>query len=185
MTEPTVPEPDVKDWTWVITEPCPDCGFDARAVARSHVPELVRRYVADLTTALDRSEARSRPSPEVWAPVEYACHVRDVCRIFDGRVHLMLDEDDPQFENWDQDQTALDERYWDQDPARVADALADNADTIAETFAGVDGDQWLRPGRRSNGSIFTVDTLARYFLHDIAHHAWDVGGHVDGARTQL
>jgi hypothetical protein len=24
--------------------------------------------------------------------------------------------------------------------------------------------------------LFTVDTFARYFLHDLAHHAWDVTG---------
>jgi hypothetical protein len=38
----------------------------------------------------------------------------------------------------------------------------------------VAGAQWARPGHRSNGSVFTVDTFARYFLHDLAHHAWDI-----------
>jgi hypothetical protein len=179
MTEPTVPTPDDKDWTWTITEPCPDCGFDARAVARSHVPELVRRYVADLHSALDRDDAAARPEPGTWSPLEYACHVRDVCRIFDRRVRLMLTADDPQFENWDQDATALEQRYWAQDPAAVSDELGAAADTIADTFGTVDGEQWQRPGRRSNGSVFTVDTIARYFLHDVAHHAWDVDRLVD------
>ena len=33
----------------------------------------------------------------------------------------------------------------------------------------------MRPGRRSNGSVFTVETLGRYFLHDVLHHLHDVG----------
>ena len=38
----------------------------------------------------------------------------------------------------------------------------------------VGDDDWDRPGRRSNGSVFTVDTLGRYHLHDLVHHRWDV-----------
>ena len=36
------------------------------------------------------------------------------------------------------------------------------------------GDQWQRPGGRSDGARFTVGTLARYLLHDPVHHVWDV-----------
>ena len=50
--------------------------------------------------------------------------MRDVFRLFDARLGLMLDEDDPLFANWDQDETAVAERYGDQDPAVVAAELA-------------------------------------------------------------
>jgi hypothetical protein len=180
ITPPLAPEPDEKDWTWVIREPCPDCGFDARAVERDAVPALTRRYAGIIRTALDRPDAALRPQPAVWAPVEYGCHVRDVCELFAHRLDLMLTQDDPLFDNWDQDVTALEQRYWEQQPGGVAAQLADAAETIADAFAAVADDQWQRPGRRSNGSIFTVDTFARYFLHDLAHHAWDVSG--DGGR---
>jgi len=34
----------------------------------------------------------------------------------------------------------------------------------------------VAPSRvRSNGSQFTVETLAVYFLHDVEHHLYDVG----------
>jgi hypothetical protein len=39
----------------------------------------------------------------------------------------------------------------------------------------VSGDAWERRGIRSNGSQFTVATLAVYFLHDVEHHLHDVG----------
>ncbi len=175
-TAPPAPEPDGKDWTWVIHERCPDCGFDARAVGRGDVPALTRRYAATIGDALSRPDAATRPGAAVWSPAEYGCHARDVCRLFAERLDLMLTEEDPRFANWDQDVTALEDRYWEQAPAAVAAALHAAADVIADAFGLVTGAQWQRPGRRSNGSVFTVDTFARYFLHDLAHHAWDVTG---------
>lgn len=176
MQAPVTPEPDVKDWTWVITEPCPECGFDPQVVTHDGVPERTRRYTAVIADVLGGPNAATRPQPAVWSPLEYGCHVRDVCRLFARRLNLMLTEDDPVFANWDQDVTAVEQRYWEQHPDTVADELTTAADAIADDFAAVEGAQWDRPGRRSNGSMFTVDTFARYFLHDLAHHAWDVTG---------
>jgi hypothetical protein len=174
MSEPATPEPDVKDWTWVITEPCPECGFEPAAVEPDELPALVRGYAATVRAALTRPDAADRPQPAVWSALEYGCHVRDVCRIFRERVELMRAEDDPQFENWDQDTTALDERYWTQQPRHVAEQLGERAAALADTFAAIRPDEWGRRGRRSNGSVFTIDTIGRYLLHDLAHHAWDV-----------
>jgi len=47
---------------------------------------------------------------------------------------------------------------------------------VARTFEAVPADAWARTGRRSNGSAFTVVTLAQYFLHDVVHHLHDVHG---------
>ncbi len=35
-------------------------------------------------------------------------------------------------------------------------------------------DQWARTGVRSDGAEFTVDSFARYFIHDPIHHLDDV-----------
>jgi hypothetical protein len=40
----------------------------------------------------------------------------------------------------------------------------------------VQAEELGRLGRRSNGSVFTVETLGKYFLHDLEHHAHDVAG---------
>src|SRR5205814_453895 len=112
------------------------------------------------------------PDKLTWSTLEYACHVRDVFRRFDGRVQLMLDEDDPLFANWDQDASAVDDRYDEQDPADVVDDLVVAADQLARRLEGVT--DWDRPGRRSDGAAFTVATLARYMIHDPIHHVWDI-----------
>ena len=88
----------------------------------------------------------------------------------------MRDEDDPLFANWDQDATALGDRYWAQDPGTVSDELTESSAAIADAFAGIADDEWQRPGRRSNGSVFTVESLGKYFVHDLVHHVADISG---------
>jgi hypothetical protein len=170
---PAVP-PDDKDWTWVLTTPCGECGFAAASVAATDVSRLVGENAAAWRRILSEEGVARRPSPTVWSPLEYGCHVRDVFRLYDHRLHRMLDEDDPLFDNWDQDETAIAERYWAQDPVAVAGELEDAAETLAASFASVHGDQWARPGRRSDGAVFTVESFARYMIHDPIHHLDDV-----------
>jgi len=168
-------EPDTKDWTWVLDRPCPECGFDPGGVAAEDLAELFHQNIRGWYGALDRADATVRPAPDVWSRLEYACHVRDVHRIFGKRLTSMLEQDNPVFENWDQDATAVEDRYDEQDPATVSVELVEAAADVAAIYAGVRPDQWQRPGRRSNGSEFTVETLGRYHLHDVVHHLHDIG----------
>ncbi|KAA0101124.1 DinB family protein [Mycolicibacterium sp. P1-18] len=167
-------EPDTKDWTWVLAEPCPDCGYDAAAIRPAEVGDHVRRDAEGWVARLTGASVTERPEPTVWSVLEYGCHIRDVHRVFGQRVALMLTEDDPHFPNWDQDETALAENYAAQDPAVVANELARAAADVADAYASVPDDAWSRRGLRSNGSEFTVATLALYHLHDVVHHTWDV-----------
>jgi DinB superfamily len=176
LFQPPSPLPDDKDWTWVLREVCPECGFDATALDRGEIPARTRTAMASFSAALRRPDAATRPASETWSALEYACHVRDVCRIFGERVRLMLTEDDPVFPNWNQDETALADHYWAQDPEVVAIECTSAGDSAAARFEDLPDDAWTRPGRRSNGSVFTVDSIGRYFLHDLTHHLHDISG---------
>lgn len=169
--------PDSKDWTWVLERRCGECGLDTRRVGPSDVAGMLRSNSAAWVAVLaGGSTVRQRPAPGVWSPLEYACHVRDVFKLYDERLQLMLTEADPLFPDWDQDETAVIERYSEQDPALVATQLATAAGTLAARFDGVHGEQWERRGRRGDGAHFTVATFARYFIHDPLHHFHDVTG---------
>jgi hypothetical protein len=169
--------PDTKDWTWVLRRPCPECGLDPQSLALVAIPDMIRanarRWHAILAGPGDH---RQRPAPAKWSALEYGCHVRDVLRLYDTRLALMLTVDGPHYPNWDQDSTAAEDRYADQDPAYVAVELVFAADFLAARFASVSGDQWQRTGFRSDGAQFTIDTFARYFMHDPVHHLYDVTG---------
>ena len=167
--------PDDKDWTWTLRERCPDCGFTAAAVPAPEIAGLVTAFTDPWPPVLAGPDAARRPAPSTWSPLEYACHVRDVCRLFEQRLRLMLTRDAPVFDNWDQDQTAAAERYGEQDPGRVAAELTEAGASFAAAYAQVPDDGWGRTGIRSNGSEFTVLTLGQYGLHDLRHHLWDVG----------
>ena len=168
--------PDTKDWTWVLRRPCPECGLDTSSFSLAALPDMIRANAAAWRQPLAAAGVARRPRPDKWSPLEYGCHVRDVFRLYDYRLGLMLTSDDPLFPNWDQDETAVSDRYGEQDPAQVADELAAAADVLASRFAGVRGNEWQRPGRRSDGAAFTVETFGRYFIHDPVHHLYDVTG---------
>ena len=137
---------------------------------------MIRANAAGWQDPLAAPDAARRPRPDKWSALEYGCHVRDVLRLYDYRLSLMLTEDNPLYPNWDQDETAVADRYQEQDPAKVAAELGQSAQVIANHFQGVTGDQWQRTGNRSDGASFTLETFARYFIHDPVHHLYDVTG---------
>ena len=98
------PEPDTKDWTWTLSRRCEQCGLAAGEVSIGEVPERAFVAAEEWVAILRSSPAvAARREPTVWSPLEYGAHVRDVYRLFDERLALMLTEDEPTFANWDQD----------------------------------------------------------------------------------
>lgn len=170
------PPPDEKDWTWVLEHPCAECGFDAASVAAEGVGARLAGVARRWRTVLEQPHPDRRPDPAVWSPLQYGCHVRDVLTIFGHRFACILAEDGVRFENWDQDAAALTGRYREQSPDAVVAAIATAADAVAVTLARAGPSDWQHSGLRSNGSVFTLASLAQYFLHDLVHHLHDVRG---------
>ncbi|MEV4128990.1 DinB family protein [Nocardia sp. NPDC049707] len=187
--------PDAKNWTWVLERSCPECGFDPESITYAAVPALAREYASRLSATLGRPDAAARPDDSTWSALEYAAHVRDVCRIFTYRAAVTarteavdpkvpgfgakgVEADDgvPVFSNWDQDVTAIADRYGEQDPRKVAAELTDAAEAVARAFESVPEAALGNQARRSDGWVFTVESLAFYFLHDVIHHVYDVRG---------
>lgn len=174
-------EPDTKDWTWVLAETCPECGYEAWSMTVDRFAPLVRDNATVWERLLAEEDVRRRPRPDAWSPLEYGAHVRDVHLVFAERIRLMLTEDVPHFANWDQDATAQEKHYHLADPTVVAGELLEAAAAVADLYETVPPDAWSRRGLRSNGSEFSVETLGRYHLHDVVHHRWDVDGTAWGA----
>jgi hypothetical protein len=169
--------PDTKDWTWVLQRPCPECGLDTSSFPREAVGGMVvANAIAWRNVLTSPGDIRVRAEPGRWSVLEYGCHVRDVLRLYDYRLGLILTENHPLFPNWDQDGTAVADRYGEQQPLIVAAELSQAAEVIAARFATVTGDMWQRRGQRGDGAVFTTDSFARYFIHDPIHHLYDATG---------
>src|ERR1044071_8529193 len=107
------------------TERCPECAFDPNGVGPAELPAAVaglgRRYQAPLTRFLpgeDESLLVAHPLPGVWSALAYACHVRDVLAVFDGRIARMLAEDAPDLGWWDHEAAVEADAYEKEPPAR-------------------------------------------------------------------
>ena len=170
--------PDDRDWTWVLERPCPECGFVASEFEPASAGDALRRNAASWSTLLagEAGALTARRAPDRWSDLEYAAHVRDVNRLYLQRLQLMLTEEDAMYSDWDQDATAIEEDYNTQDPAAVSADLLAAASALGNAFDSVADSQWRRPGRRSDGASFTVDSFVRYLVHDPIHHLWDVTG---------
>lgn len=167
--------PDTKDWTWVLDRACPECGYDSGAWPRESLSSQISSNAQEWLALHEAGRIAPGPAQRSrWSSLEYAAHVRDVYFRFDQRLSLMLSVSDPTFENWDQDASAIEERYNDQDPAAVLAQLVSAAAVLVQRIDQIGADEWERPGRRSNGSTFTVESLLRYLVHDPVHHLWDV-----------
>jgi len=171
------------------SERCPECAFDPNGVSGADLPAAVaglgRRYQAPLTRLLpgeDGSILVARPLPGVWSALAYACHVRDVLAVFDGRIGRMLAEEAPDLGWWDHEAAVEADAYEKQAPAEVAAALAANAAALSATLAGVPDGAWERTGRRRGGEVFTVLGAGRFALHEGTHHLLDIGRVLRAAR---
>lgn len=174
------PPPDTKNWTWVLDEPCPECGFDASKIEPESVAGRVRANAAAWRAALGRGDIVGRRppvppgQPPQWSALEYGAHVRDVYALAADRLTLMLKKKHPTFADWDQDATAIEDDYRGQDANKISYDLAVSAGRVADLLDKVRGEQWERTGMRSDGSAFTVASFALYLLHDPVHHLADV-----------
>ncbi len=171
----TPARPDTRDWTFVISEPCPECGFTPQGR-----PETVGAWLRDAATrwqaVLARPGVTVRPEPDVWSPLEYACHVAELSQIFARRVEQMGDTENPTFSDWDGERAAVDGDYNARDPRLVASGIDAALRQAAGLFDRLDAEAWSRPGMRGDGKRFTITTLADYWLHEVHHHLADVGG---------
>ncbi len=176
--------PETEDWTWVLQRPCPQCGLDASAVAVADLPGRLIASAATWRPRLLGPDPARRPTPTTWSPLEHGAHVRDVLRLAHVRLSLLLEQEDPVFADGDQDATAVQDRYAEQDPARVATEVGRAAEELAALLGQLppseDASPRQRPGRRSNGSKVTVASLGRYVLHDLVHHEQDVAAAAPG-----
>jgi hypothetical protein len=156
---------------------CAECGFsydpgDVPAAART-VRERADEIAGIMRTA--GADLRSRREFDVWSPLEYACHVRDMllvqrerilsARRTDGFVCESMGRERVEFDGWAE-----------QEPADVARQLADAALMLANVLDRLDAQAWKRetvylyPQRATR----PISWVALHTVHEVHHHLLDI-----------
>jgi len=168
-----------------VTEPerCAECGFDSTHLT---VPDAVaalrsmgRRWDA-LFEGVPDEALRRRPAPEVWSPLEYAAHTRDILGLFAVGLPPVLAGAHPNYPVATDEPAGADHGYNSLDPRAVLGELADRAGQLAgEAEAVKNPADWER-----TATLGDHDRDARWLLfhalHDASHHLRDVEKQVGG-----
>jgi hypothetical protein len=161
-----------------LADACPECGFSYN-IGRIDVLGWLRsdtRVFVDVFSEYSDGEARTRPEPDVWSPLEYACHVRDVLQVQRERVDLALVEDDPVFVPMGRDERAVELRYNEQDPTAVAAEITANGEAFVARLESLDAEQWQRQGVYNfpTPQLRTIEWIGIHTVHELLHHRGDI-----------
>ncbi|WP_405093689.1 DinB family protein [Micromonospora sp. NBC_01392] len=134
---------------------------------------MAGRCPAGLREVLD---VRRRPAPDVWSPLEWACHVRDVFRVQGRRLTLALCVSEPKFAPMGRDELVVTERYNAQDPEVVLADPTTAADAFAARFATLGEVELARTGVYPwpRGEVRPLLRLGRHTVHEAGHHLLDI-----------
>jgi hypothetical protein len=162
-----------------LDDACPQCGF-TYAIGRADITPGLRsdaRAFVDKLAPFDDDSARARPAPDVWSPLEYACHVRDVLRVQTERALLAQREVDPVFVPMGRDERVIEDRYNEQEPSEVAGEILASAEAFASLLDGLDAGGWERTGvyNYPEPALRTVEWIAIHTTHELLHHRGDLG----------
>lgn len=157
---------------------CTDCGFAWGAVPVEDFgpafSSLSGRYAERLS--LDGARLRRRPAPEVWSPLEYACHVRDVLLAQRERVYLALVEHRPSFARMNREERVALARYAEESPSAVRSDLAVAFRQIGTALTGRSPEDWARPliYNFPGPAEHDLAWLGRHTIHECEHHLVDI-----------
>lgn len=179
MTDLNTIPTETKDWSIVTEVGCTGCGYTP--LPGQDIGSRLRHTVLAWREVLSIPSASLRPVPQVWSPLEYAAHARDMCKLACERVELMLTETVPTFSNWDQDEQAVVNDYLHSDRRAISTDLDRQLELAALTFESVPADSWNRLGLRGDGKVFTVESFACFVLHEVEHHLQDAQQGLDNS----
>jgi hypothetical protein len=157
---------------------CDECGFQYHLSEAQVAGGAIVTGIGELAVVLGSNAAslRVRPQPEVWSPLEYGCHLRDVLLVQRERVLAARRSDRPSFDPMGREERVEHDGYAEQDPFDVARQVTDAAYLFANVLARLDPTDWERTvmynyPHRSERSLRWV---AVHTVHEVRHHLLDV-----------
>ena len=153
------------------------CGFEWDAADPDEIGPRITERSADIAHLIaDNPTPAIRTSPEVWSPLEYAGHVRDVLFNLRDRLVVAINEDNPLCKGLFGTPRIELGLYQGDAPALVAQELTTAAALFARTWDRIPTNLRTRTmvygyPRLADRSLTWVAAQA---LHEVEHHLADV-----------
>jgi DinB superfamily len=156
---------------------CDDCGFEYQLQAAPAASRAIVQGTGELAALVSAApEVERRRDPEVWSPLEYGCHLRDVLLVQRERVLAARRMDCPSFDPMGREERAEHDGYAQQDPERVARELSDAAFMFANVLDRLDKADWERTVMYNYPAVSerSLRWMAVHTEHEVKHHLLDV-----------
>jgi DinB superfamily len=166
------------DWVQIQREACPECGQHPGALPPQRLGGLAISSAALWRAFLEKADdesIRASPSAEVWSPIQYGAHVRDMLRIFGDRILLAVAEENPSVPWFDPGPEGW-AAYNRMAVSELASDIAEEAQRFSEIIDDRSEADWSRTAMRDGEDPFTVGGLACFGVHEAHHHLLDVTG---------
>jgi hypothetical protein len=170
------------EWERIQSQACPQCGQNPSTAPRTSLGRIAvqaaEQWQAFLADAND-DYVRIKPAPDVWSPMQYGMHVRDMLQVFGDRILVAVAQHNPSVPWFDPGEAEW-ARYNTLDRAEVAGEIDRSAERLGTILSERKPTDWTRPARRDGVDQFTVAGLACFAVHEAHHHLLDANGQLGG-----
>lgn len=157
---------------------CEECGFVYDLAEATASGAAIVGLVAEIASLIGsgRADLATRSESEIWSPLEYGCHVRDVLLVQRERMLLGLRADVPSFDPMGRDERVAHDGYASQGPADVARQLVDAGRLFANVLDRLGPDDWDRTVMYNHPQRFerSLRWVAVHTVHEARHHLLDI-----------
>lgn len=156
---------------------CLECGFEHELAAAPRTTDLIPEHATVFAKVLcGGDDLATRRDPEVWSPLEYGCHLRDMLIVQRERALLALRADRPFVVPMGREERVEHDGYAEQEPDDVVRQLIESAALLGHLLGRLTEESWARtlvynyPDRAERSLAW----LAVHTLHEVVHHTEDV-----------
>jgi hypothetical protein len=157
---------------------CADCDFTYDLNQAASAQNRITHLATDVADVLQRRDIdlRRRPQPDIWSPLEYGCHIRDVLIVQRERVLAARRTDGTKCAVMGREERVEFDGYNEQHPADVARQLLDAAMLLTNVLARLSDHDWDRTVVYNYPEVQTrsLRWLAVHTVHDVQHHLRDI-----------
>lgn len=167
---------------------CAECDFEYDLTLASQVSVLAPQYAVKCAELLraEPSVLRRRTAPQLWSPLEYACHMRDVMLVQRERLLAARRIDAPVTDPMGRDERVKHDGYLQQQPADVARQLQDATLLFTHALDQLETEDWERTLTvpYPETVVRSLRWFAVHTLHELRHHLLDIRRQLEHPQPQ-